>query len=171
MIYLWATLLCAVNLGFLGLTAMTLPGNWLMVGLTAAVAWWQWDQQMISPAVLVVIVVLAGVGELLEMFSSSVLVRRSGGSKRAGRGALLGGLAGALLGTFLIPVPLFGSMLGAAAGAACGAMVFERRGGRAMRESGRSGMAAGTGWLLGGVLKFVAGVAIWLTVAVSAYWP
>lgn len=124
MIYLWATLLCVVNLGFLGLTAMTLPGNWLMVGVTAAVAWWQWDAQMISPAVLVAVVTLAGLGELLEMFSSSILVRRSGGTRRASRGALLGGLAGALAGAFVIPVPLFGSMLGAAAGAACGALLL-----------------------------------------------
>src|SRR5205807_1785030 len=51
---------------------------------------------------------LALLGELLELWLGYGLARRYGGSPRAGWGALLGGLVGAVVG---VPVPVVGSVV------------------------------------------------------------
>lgn len=66
--------------------------------------------------------VLAVVAEVLEWTMSARFARKYGGSKRAGWGAIIGGLIGAFAG---IPVPVIGSMIGAFAGAFLGALVAE----------------------------------------------
>jgi len=171
MIYLWATILVLVNAGWLVLTVLTLPGNWLMVATTVAVAWWQWGKGMFHPATLAAIALLAAGGEALEVVSSAGGARRAGGTRWASIGSLVGALAGALAGTFLIPVPLLGPLIGACAGACLGALGLELMGGRGARQSIRSGLGAGIGRLLAAVAKIAVGVVIWVIVAVAAFWP
>ena len=172
MIYLLATLLVLVNVGFLAMTLFMLPGNWLMIAATVAVAIWQWDAGMFSIYSLIAIGVLALIGELAEFFTSAVAVRKSGGTRKGSVGALLGGLPGGIAGTFLIPVPVAGTLVGAALGAAMGAFLFEQHlSKRQQNESVRSGLAAGAGLLVGTLAKFVLGCVIWLIIAVAAFWP
>ncbi|MCD4825704.1 MAG: DUF456 family protein [Phycisphaerae bacterium] len=168
---LWAILLVVCNLFWLVLTAMTLPGNWLMVGTTVAVAWWQWDKGMFSPWTLIAITLLAIVGEVLEGITSAVGVRKAGGSRLGGFGALVGSLVGLTAGTFLIPIPILGSIAGACVGAFGGAMLLEKGGGKTNRQALKSGTAAGVGRFLGTVFKLLAGIVIWIIVAVAAFWP
>ena len=177
MAYLWATLLVLLNTAWLATVVAGLPGTWLIVVSTALVAWWQrgdaaaGDEGMFSIATLVVIVVLAGVAELVEFLTGVVGSKRAGGTRWGSVGALVGGLAGAIAATFLIPVPLLGSLLGACGGACLGAWGLELAGGRKMKESVDVGVGAGVGTLVGRVAKLIAGVAIWLIVAVAAFWP
>jgi len=171
MICIWAILLLAINGVWLLLTLLTLPGNWLMVATTALLAWWQWDRGMFSPWVLVAIAALAAAGEVVEFIASAVGVRKAGGTRLGGLGALVGGLAGLVAGTFLIPIPLVGSLVGTCAGACVGAMTFEAAGGRGAKQSARLGLAAGAGRLAGTLGKFVIGVLIYLIVAAAAFWP
>ena len=171
MITLWATLLVVVNLVWLALVVMQLPGNWLMVLTTLLVAWWQWDQQMFTMAPLAAIVALAALGEVLELFAGMAGAKRAGGGRWTSVAVLLGAIAGAIAGTFLIPIPIVGSLIGACGGACVGACGFELLGGRGHGTAIRIGVGAGIGQLMGSLSKLACGVAIWVIIAVAAYWP
>ncbi|MHC4441644.1 MAG: DUF456 domain-containing protein [Planctomycetota bacterium] len=173
LIYVLAILLLLLNLCWLFLVVLGLPGNWLMVLSVIVVAWWQWDsnQPMFGMSTLVTIVVLATLSELFEFFSSIVGSKKAGGTRRGSIGAILGGILGGLAATFLIPVPLLGSLIGACVGAALGAWVLELYGGLEMSGSLQSGLGAGVGRLVGTVVKLFAGAAIWIVVAFAAFWP
>ena len=170
-VYLWASLLVLVNVVWLATTLLTLPGNWLMVGTTALVAWWQWDAGMFHPVTLLAVVLLAVVGEVLEFFASAAGVRRAGGSRWGALGSVLGALGGAIAGTVLLPVPLVGSLVGACLGACAGAWVFELSIGRGQGPSIKAGVGAGGGRLLATGVKLALGAIIWTIVAVGAFWP
>jgi hypothetical protein len=63
--YTIAAGLCALNLVWLFVSALGLPGNWLMVATTTAVAVWQWDSRMIGPWALGIVFALAIAGEVV----------------------------------------------------------------------------------------------------------
>ena len=161
----------AVNTVWLVMTLLTLPGNWLMVITTVGVAWWQWDKGMFSPWTLAAIVLLAVIGEVLDVATSALGVRKAGGTKRAGLGGMIGSLVGALVGTFVIPVPVVGTVMGTVGGALLGAFGFERSGGAEVSASLKSGLGAGAGSFVGTLLKLSAGIAIWIVATVAAFWP
>jgi len=175
--YLWATLLILLNTAWLATVVAGLPGTWLIVVSTALVAWWQRgdattdDEGMFSIATLVVIIVLAALAEVVEFFTGVVGSKRAGGTRWGSVGALAGGVIGAIAATFLIPVPLLGSLIGACGGACLGAWGLELVGGRKMKESVDVGVGAGVGTLVGRVAKLIAGVVIWVIVAIAAFWP
>jgi hypothetical protein len=62
------------------------------------------------------------VAEVLEWVLTARFTRKYGGSRRAGWGAILGGMVGAFLG---VPIPIIGSVIGAFVGAFIGAFAFE----------------------------------------------
>lgn len=171
MLYLWASLLVIANILCLALTLVTLPGNWLMLAVTAGVAWWQWDNGMFSVWTLIVVLVLAVIAELIEFLASTVGVKKSGGTRWSGVASLIGGVVGAIIGTFAIPIPVLGSLVGACAGAALAAWACEGLHGRTGAEAAKTGMAAGAGRLVGTTLKFAVGMLIWMIIAVAAFWP
>lgn len=171
MIYIWALLLVVVNVIWLALNLLMLPGNWLMVATAVAVAWWQREAGMISPAALIAIVALAGIGEVIEFVSSAAGVRKAGGTRWAALGSLLGAVVGLAVGTLAIPIPIAGSLLGACGGACIGAWLLEVAAGQHVRRAIKPSLAAGTGRLLGVAVKLAIGVVIWLVIAVAAFWP
>jgi len=173
MAYLWAIALIALNTVWLGLVLLGLPGIWLMVASAAVVAWWQHGggAPMFGVATLATIVALAVVGEILEFAAGAAGSRGAGGTRRGTVGALMGGLVGAVAGTILLPMPFLGSLIGASVGAALGALGLELTGGKAMRDSVRTGLGAGAGRLLGTVLKLMVAVAAWVVLAVAAFRP
>jgi uncharacterized protein len=171
MMYLWATILILVNAAWLFLVLLGLPGNWLMLISTALVAWLYWDEGMFSRWTLLAVLGIAVLGEVLEFVAGAVGTKQAGGSRGGAFGALAGGLIGAAAGTFVIPIPVIGSLLGACGGAFLGALSMELAGGREMEPAVRSGLGAGVGRFFGTVVKLVVGAAIWLIVAVAAFWP
>jgi uncharacterized protein YqgC (DUF456 family) len=175
MAYLGAILLSLLNAVWLALVIIGLPGNWLMVLSTMLLAWWRWTadpgRPMFGVPVLVAICLLALAGEIVELLAGVVGARVAGGTRRGALGALVGALVGGLLGTFLIAIPALGSLLGTCGGAAVGAWALELRGGQTARMSLNAGLGAGAGRLVGTLAKLAAGVAIWIVVAVAAFWP
>ncbi len=167
--YLVALGLVGANAVWLLMTVIALPGNWLMVLTTAGVAWWQ--RGMFSIWTLVAITALAVLGELIEFFAGAFGVRRAGGSLRGSAGALGGAILGGLVGIVALPIPIFGPLLGACIGAAVGATAMEVSAGRPQQEATRLGVSAGVSLLIGTVLKLGVGVAIWIIVAIAAFWP
>lgn len=173
MTYVYAILLIFLNLAWLLLNLLGLPGNWLMVVTVAIVLWVQWDApaRMFSIGVLVAMTALAGLGEILELTAGALGARQAGASRRASIGALVAGVGGAVAGTFLIPIPVVGSIVGACLGASLAALGLEYSGGRSLEESVRSGLGAGKGRLLGTLVKLAVGLVIWTIAAGAAFWP
>ena len=169
--YAIAAALCALNLVWLFLSALGLPGNWLMVATTTAVAVWQWDIRMIGAWALGAVFALAIAGEVAETLSGALAARKVGGTRKAAVGAIVGGFLGALLGTGLVPIPLLGTLIGVGAGAFLGATAVEIMGGATVDRSIRSGAGAAVGQSLGVLAKIAMGAAIWLTVAIAVFWP
>ena len=171
MMTMWLLLLMLFNAMAVGLSFLFLPGNWIMVITTIVFAWWQWDAQPFSAPTLVIITLLAFVGEIIEMFAGVGGARRAGAGGRGAIGALLGAVLGAIVGTFAIPIPLIGTLLGACLGAGLLSGLMERHGGKRPDQSIRSGMGAGIGVLIGTTSKIAIGILIWLIIAIAAVWP
>ncbi len=171
MLYVWAIILVTCNLGGLVLTLLQMPGNWLMVLLTVAMAWWQWNAGMFSLWTLGAIVALALAGEIIEFFSSARGARKAGGSRWGSFGSLVGAIAGAIVGTFAIPVPVLGTLAGTCGGAFAGAWAMETLVGGQAKRAVRIGVGAGVGVLKGTAAKVTIGILIWIVVAVAAFVP
>ena len=118
MLYVYAILMCLVNAVWLATVFFYLPGNWLIVLTTGALAWWQRDAQMISFWTVASMALLALVGEVIEFLAGLGGAKKAGAGWLASAAAILGALVGAVVGTFLIPVPFVGTLLGACIGAA-----------------------------------------------------
>ena len=171
MLYLLLVLLILLNVIWLALVLFGLPGNWLIVTSTCLFAWWRWEDGVFSIYTLIVIAVLAGLGELFEFLGGMRGAKRAGASRQGSIAALAGAIAGAILGTFMIPVLFLGTVLGACIGAGLGSWAVEISRGRKMEESVRCAIGAGLGELLGITAKVAAGIIIWLTVVVAAFRP
>ncbi len=169
MLVLYGVVLVVLNACWLFLVVLGLPGTWLMVLTTALLAWWQGG--LFSVYTLIVLALLALIGEVIEFFAGVAGTRQAGGSRWSAVGAVIGGLIGGIVGTGAIPIPLVGSLIGACAGAAIGAFSIELTGGRTMDEAVRSGLGAGKGRFFGTVAKLGIGAVIWLVAAVAVFWP
>ena len=109
-----------------GLNVVALPGNWFIVGLVAIYSLLvrgagHWD---IGWSGVLVIALLALLGELIESLAGMWGTQRAGGSRRAALGAFAGSIGGSLVG-FVVgsPIPLVGSLVAATLFGAVGAMI------------------------------------------------
>lgn len=153
---------------------LMLPGNWFMVGALSlflvvfgdATGGPDW-------ITLIVVVGLAGLGELLEVFAGGFTASRKQASRRALVLSLVLSFAGSIGGTFMVPIPLIGSAIGAILGAAlgsfAGAYVGEASLGADSARSKEIGTAAMTGRLLGMLAKVGIGAAIFVIQLVSLW--
>ncbi len=165
--YIWAILLVIINCACWCTTFITLPGNWFIVGVTALFAWQIHgdDGRGIGWITVVVLLVLAALGEVVELLTGAAGAARQGGSRRSIAlsvvGALVGSIGGAILG-LPIPIPIVGSALGALFGAAMGAfggaVLGEQWKGRSFEQGVEIGKAAFLGRLFGTVGKLAVGV-------------
>ena len=154
-----ALLLVALLAGWVA-TIFSLPGTWLIVVATGLYAWLGPAEGRLAMSGLTVatLVVLALVGEAIELVASALGVKRLGGSRRGAVLAMVGSLLGATVGAGLgLPIPVVGSiagvLLGAAGGALVGAMIGEWWKGRDFDASFRIGQGAFLGRLIGSVAK------------------
>jgi uncharacterized protein YqgC (DUF456 family) len=101
---------------------------------------------------------LMAIAEGIEWVLTSRFTKKYGGSRRAGWGAIIGGMFGAFMG---VPIPIVGSIVGAFVGAFLGAFVFEWS-----REQNH-GVATRVAWgaLLGRVIAAAIKVGIGLAMA------
>jgi len=170
MIYIYIVMLLLLNTCWLVSVLLTVPGNWLMVLTTFAFAWWKWDAHLFGVPVLVLIAVLAVIGEMIEFFAGAGGAKKAGASWIGALAAIGGAVFGALFGTFMIPIPVAGTMLGACLGAGAAVWSVERLAGKTPDTSLKSGNGAGTGVLVGITVKFAIGCLIWLIIAVAVFW-
>lgn len=156
------------------LTLFGMPGNWLMVLATGIYAYFvpAGSRAGISWQVVVALVVLAALGEIVELLAGALGVRKAGGSRRGAVLALVGSLIGSIVGIFVgVPIPVVGSVVGAVLFAGLGAMVGAILGeawvGRDLDTSWRIGKLAFLGRLAGTLGKMLAG-AVMIAVVVVA---
>jgi uncharacterized protein YqgC (DUF456 family) len=171
MLYVWLVILVLLNAVCLALVLFGLPGNWLMVILTCLFAWWRWDEGVFSGGTLIAIVVLALMGEMIELLAGMTGARRSGTSWRGAIAAIFGAMLGALAGTFSIPIPLVGTLTGASVGAGLAVWVVETSRGQSAEHSLHRAVHAGLGQILGTSSKMAVGILIWFVIAIAAFWP
>jgi uncharacterized protein len=170
----FALLLILILLGCWSSTLLGLPGNWLMVVVTAAYAFLvpaQWPAAFGWRA-LVAMLVLAALGEIVELLASVMGVTKTGGSRRGAVMALVGSIVGGILGVFIgMPIPLIGPVLAAVffagLGAMAGTILGEISVGQRLDTSWQIGKAAFWGRLAGTLGKMLLGTAMIAVVVVA----
>lgn len=150
--------------GGLILVPLGLPGLWVMVG-GILIYGWLTDFRSLSLAMLVIVLVLALVGEIIESWLGFRFARRYGGSRRSGWGALVGGIVGAIIG---VPIPVIGSVIGAFLGSFIGAALFEYSASRQLDVATRAGWGSVVGRAAAAAVKIGLGVVIAVIAAFAA---
>jgi uncharacterized protein YqgC (DUF456 family) len=159
-------------------TFFTLPGNWGIVTLSALFAVLLPEQENglgMSWGAVGGLIVLAGLGELLELIAGAAGAAKLGASRRSIAlsmfGAMIGSIVGAIIG---VPVPIVGPIIaalgGGAIGAFAGAYLGETWKGRVELERLSISKAALVGRLLGTVGKLITGMAMVAYATVESFW-
>ncbi|GAB5440416.1 MAG: hypothetical protein Fues2KO_07650 [Fuerstiella sp.] len=168
-----AITLLLLNTVFVLLNFLMLPGNWLMVGSLCVFMLVVGPTAGPSLTTLIVVVVLAIVGELVELLTGSAAAKKMGASRRAMMLSLIVSVTGAIVGTFVVPIPVVGSAIGAVGGAALGAFVGAWVGeawkGTQVAQRGLISHAAMKGRLLGMLGKLAIGGGIFVLQMVSLF--
>ena len=153
------------------LSAVRLPGIWLIVGGAALIGrLTQWELIGVTPVLW--ICGFAILAEVLEFLMSAMITRRAGGSSKAAWGALIGGFAGMLF--LSIPLPIIGSVIGALLGCFLGASIGELSVRGSITHGTRVGVSAAIGFALGTATKvalaFIISIIV-VTTVINADWP
>ena len=147
-------------------TLLTLSGAWLIV--IVAGACWIWQPELYGWPVFAVAVSLALVGEIFEMISSAVGVKKLGGGRAGAIISMFGALAGGIAGSFVVPI--VGTIVGAVLGAALGAIVGERGvAGKTWARSGKIAAGAAAGRAVAMVVKSVLTALCGLILTIAAF--
>jgi uncharacterized protein YqgC (DUF456 family) len=158
--WLYYVLLATVLLTGLCLNLFSLPGNWLMLLAVAGYAWltgWRY----IGWITLLVLLVVAVAGEIVEFFAAGAGAKKAGGTIWGTIGALLGGLIGGFTLTGLVPIPILGTLVGLILGTFMGAMGAELLLGKGeVQSSAVIGVGAAKGRFWGTIWKLAFGVVI-----------
>jgi uncharacterized protein YqgC (DUF456 family) len=156
-------LLTAVLVASLAMIALGLPGLWVMIASAVGynvllggspISWFS----------LVAITILGLIAEWIEFTMSGKYARKYGGSRRAGWGAMLGGVVGAFMG---FPVPIVGPVIGAFVGSFVGALLGELSVGSSGGASAKAATGAVIGRAVATAIKIAVGcaVAVWIFLA------
>jgi uncharacterized protein YqgC (DUF456 family) len=171
---LFALILVVVLVASWFLTVLGLPGNWLMVAATAVYAYLAPAQSaaVLGWRTIVTLLVLATLGEIVELVAGALGVTKAGGSTRGALMALVGSIVGGIFGLLVgVPIPLIGpivaAVLFAGLGAMAGALLGEMWAGQHGDATWRIAKLAFWGRLWGTVGKILIG-AVMVAVVVAA---
>jgi len=141
----------------LWLNLLSLPGNWLMLGVLCLIAW-MGSEGGITWEFVGLMALLAAAGEVIEFAAQIIGGKRSGASKAGNFGGVVGSIAGAVFGA---PFGLgLGSIIGALFGAWVGCFVVERLRQQSANKAAQAAWGAFWGRSLGLVGKSAVGAAI-----------
>lgn len=170
-----AVIMAVLGAGCLVLTALTLPGNWLILVLAGVAQGWSLSgggTPLYSNWTLGGLLMCAILGEVAETAMSAAGAKVAGGRTRGAWGAVIGSIAGAIIGTVALAfIPLAGTLIGALVGAGAGAFIGELTyGDRAPVALLVPAAGAAAGRMAGIMLKLAIGIAMWLIAVVGALW-
>jgi len=141
-----------------------LPGNFVILGASMLYGWYGGFQE-ITVKIIIILIVLALAGELIEFLLGILGSKKYESSNRAIVGSIIFGIIGAVLGA-----PFFfgiGAVVGAFAGAFAGAIIVELSQGKKMDEALKSGWGAFIGRVAGTISKGAFGIAMIAITVVS----
>lgn len=174
--WLLPALLSLVALVCWVLTLIGMPGNWGLVIVAGLAFYFAAPESAfhVSLPVWIGMLVVAGIGEILEFAASSLGVNKLGGSKKGAMLAVVGSILGAIVGMILgVPIPIIGSLVAAVVfgcfGAFGGAVLGERWDGKEWEEAIKIGWGAFWGRLFGTILKTLCGTILLIAVVVSVW--
>jgi uncharacterized protein YqgC (DUF456 family) len=138
----------------IGMVLPAIPGPpILLMGLFTAA--WAENFHYVGSGTLIILALLCVAAVALDFIAGALGAKRSGAS----RAAVIGALLGAIIGLFLFPLGLiFGPFIGA--------MIGELSTGRPWQQASRAGWGATIGMLIGIVAKLVIGL-IMITLFIS----
>lgn len=173
--YFSAVVLVLLSIGAWFLSLVTLPGNWIIVACCALFAWLFPEEggRGISWLTVIVLTVLAGLGEVIEFVAGAAGAAKQGASRRSVALSILGAILGSVVGLSLgVPVlvvgPFIGAVLGGAVGAFGGAYLGEYWKGRSEEERMAASQGAFFGRIWGTVGKLATGAVMLAIVAWDA---
>src|ERR1051325_6978567 len=158
--------LLACSIAGVVLVALGMPGLWLIVAAVCGFALLPGFHGF-GVGTVAIVLGLALLGELVELWMGDGLARRYGGFRRAGWGGLLGGLGRARVGgpdpaVVGVPIPIVGSVIGSLLGAFVGAALFE------YTSAPDGALRAGWGALVGRIAATSAKMALGIAMALVA---
>ena len=161
------------------LVVIQLPGTWIMLGLAGVIeyadrlylpddrsqtfGWW-----VLGGALLVAVI-----GEIIELVAGVGGARKGGATARGMWGALIGGVVGIFVFTPLFFfIPLFGTFFGAVMGTFVGAIIGELTAEKStVKGTMKPALWATIGRVVGTTSKVGIAMAMWLALSVAAFWP
>ncbi|MBI5669099.1 MAG: DUF456 domain-containing protein [Chloroflexi bacterium] len=117
--------------------------------------------QRATPAAIIIMTLLMVIGSTSEIWMPALGIRSKGLSCLS----TVGSVIGSIVGTFLIPIPLLGTIIGAIAGA----LLVELARGREVRRAVQAGRSVFQLYLIGIVVQFVTGFAMFVVFLVSLW--
>jgi hypothetical protein len=162
--YLVFTLYLLVSLAGLVSLIFGLPGTFIILGGSVLYGWYGGFQD-ITVKVIIILIVLALFGELIEFLLGILGSKKYESSNRAIVGSIIFGIIGAVMGA-----PFFfgiGAVIGAFAGAFAGAILMELSQGKKMDEALKSGWGAFIGRVAGTISKGAVGIAMIAVTVIS----
>lgn len=151
----------------LAIVIVNLPGLWVMA-LAAAVYAVLTSLSLITPKVLLLLLGLALVAEIIDVFAAGAGAKRAGASRRGLIGAIVGGMLGGFIFSFILP--LIATLAGVCLGTFLGALIAELSAGKEVGQSVRIGVNATAGRLIGTLCKLSFG-AVMLLITMWYAWP
>ncbi len=155
--YVLLALYILVSLAGLVSLIFGLPGTFIILGASVLYGWYGGFSD-ITVRVIIILVVLALAGELIEFLLGILGSKKYESSNRAIVGSIIFGIIGAVMGA-----PFFfgiGAVIGAFAGAFAGAILMELSQGKKMDEAIKSGWGAFLGRVAGTISKGAVGIAM-----------
>lgn len=155
--YVLLALYILVSLAGLISLIFGLPGTFIILGASVLYGWYGGFSE-ITVRVIIILVVLALAGELIEFLLGILGSKKYESSNRAIVGSIIFGIIGAVMGA-----PFFfgiGAVIGAFAGAFAGAILMELSQGKKMDEAIKSGWGAFLGRVAGTISKGAVGIAM-----------
>jgi hypothetical protein len=155
--YVLLALYILVSLAGLISLIFGLPGTFIILGASVLYGWYGGFSE-ITVRVIIILVVLALAGELIEFLLGILGSKKYESSNKAIVGSIIFGIIGAVMGA-----PFFfgiGAVIGAFAGAFAGAILMELSQGKKMDEAIKSGWGAFLGRVAGTISKGAVGIAM-----------
>lgn len=147
------------------LTAVRLPGTWLIVMAALGYGWWS-NWESVGPVTIAVLAGIALFGEITDLTMSAVTARKAGATRQAAWGGLVGGVGGMIFLSSLLslPFPVIGTVVGATAGALVGcfggAMLVELAMRKKLTQGAKVGLFSAIGFVLGMATKIALALAM-----------
>ncbi len=166
--YIFATGFMGFLTLILFLNIFSLPANWIILGFVALWKYIYPDTAQMDIWFFVMIIGLAILGEVLELFLQVAKAKKYGSTSSG----TFAGVVGAIIGAIVL-APLFfglGALIGALIGAWLGCFIMEKLKGRSFQDAREAAFGAMMGRFLGTVCKCGIGGAM-LAITGRYVWP